>query len=273
MGNAIGLAARHPGIAVLMLAAILAEYVWRRRSRGYDLRALGASVGVFAGQLLLRPLTALVMGMIFAALVPASLFHLSPADWRTWAGGFLAVEFAYYWFHRASHRLRWMWATHSVHHSATELVLPAAYRLGWTEFFSLGWLFFAALVLIGFPPTVIAALLAINLTYQFPLHTEAIGRLGPLEWVFNTPSHHRAHHSRDAAWLDCNFGGVLIVFDRMFGTFRAEPLGGGLHYGLAGREPETNPVRIAIGEWRRMFVDIGRAKGLAAKIAVALGAP
>ncbi|WP_240950356.1 sterol desaturase family protein [Novosphingobium sp. ERN07] len=176
--------------------------------------------------------------------------------------GFFAVEFAYYWFHRFSHTVRWMWATHAVHHSSREYVLPSAVRLGWTEFFSLGWTFFAALVLIGFPPTVVAVLLGANLIYQFPLHTEAVRRLPNwVEAVFNTPSHHRAHHASETEFLDCNFGGVLIVWDRVFGTFRAEPHDRALRYGLVHDLDSRNPVRIALHEWRRLFGDIARARG------------
>lgn len=267
------LAMQHPWVLLVMLSAALTEYAWRRARRTYDVGAALASLGVAAGQALIRPVTgiAVLAALQFAhGWAPVSL----PADdWRTWAAGFVALEFAYYWFHRASHQVRWMWATHAVHHSAREFVLPAAVRLGWTEFFSLGWLFFAALALAGFPPLVIGVLLGLNLIYQFPLHTEAIGKLGPLEWIFNTPSHHRAHHSRDADYIDCNFGGVMIVFDRLFGTFRAEPDGGGLTYGLVKPMESRNPVRIALHEWRRLFADMRAAAGMKAKIAIALGRP
>lgn len=232
-----------------------------------------ASFGVALGQTVIRPVTGIVLAAIFAAAFDLAPFKLAADDWRTWAAGFVAVEFAYYWFHRASHRIRWLWATHAVHHSARELVLPSAIRLGWTELFSLGWLFFAALMLLGFPPLVVAVLLGLNLIYQFPLHTEAIRQLGPLEWVLNTPSHHRAHHSRDAQFLDCNFGGVLIVFDRLFGSFRAEPAGGGLNYGLVHEFDSKNPLRIALHEWGRMLASMRGAKGIRAKLQFALSAP
>ncbi|PKB13581.1 sterol desaturase/sphingolipid hydroxylase (fatty acid hydroxylase superfamily) [Novosphingobium kunmingense] len=267
------LAQRHPFLLLVILSAVLAEFLWRRRSGSYDLRAASASFGVAVGQALIRPVSALLMVPLFQAAYALSPFAMPVQDWRTWAAGFVAVEFAYYWFHRASHTIRWMWATHAVHHSAAELVLPAAIRLGWTELFSLGWAFFAALMLIGFPPIVVVTLLGLNLLYQFPLHTEAIDRLGPLEWVLNTPSHHRAHHSNNPGWLDCNFGGVVIVFDRMFGTFRAEPVERGLTYGLVHSHASHNPLRIALHEWRRLFADIEAANGLLGKLRVAAGRP
>ncbi|EGD57403.1 fatty acid hydroxylase [Novosphingobium nitrogenifigens DSM 19370] len=270
MDNPFGLAAHHRGLLFIMLAAALAEALWRGR---YDIMAFLASLGILVGQQVLRPLDALFLGPMFRAIAAHAPVSWPAGDWRTWVVAFVGVEFAYYWFHRLSHRVRWMWATHAVHHSSTELVLPAALRLGWTGPISMGWVCYLPLLLLGFPPRVVAVLLGANLLWQFWLHTEAVGRLGLLEEVLNTPSHHRAHHSCDDAFLDCNFGGVLIVFDRLFGTFRREPDGGGLHYGLKGHAPSTNVFEIALGEWRRLFAAMGRAHGLFAKVRVALGPP
>lgn len=269
------LAFQHPWIVAIMLALVLGEVGWRlRKGRGYDGGAAAASLGVAVGQAIFRPLTGLLTGAIFLLLADISPVQFPADNWRTWVAGFFALEFAYYWFHRCSHTVRWMWATHAVHHSAREYVLPSAIRLGWTEFFSLGWVFFAALVLIGFPPMVVAVLLGANLIYQFPLHTEAVGRLPKwIEAVFNTPSHHRAHHASETDYLDCNFGGILIVWDRLFGTFRAEPHDRALRYGLVHDLDSRSPVHIALHEWRRLFADIAQARGASAKIKVALGRP
>jgi sterol desaturase/sphingolipid hydroxylase (fatty acid hydroxylase superfamily) len=146
-----------------------------------------------------------------------------------------------------------MWATHSVHHSAGQMTLLASIRLGWTNLFSAGWVCYAPLVFAGFDPRMIAVLLAVNLRYQFFLHTEAVGRLGPLEWVFNTPSHHRVHHGTNPCYLDRNYGGVLIVFDRLFGSFAAERPDEPVRYGLAHRAPSHNPLKIAFGEWAALL--------------------
>lgn len=269
------LAFQHPWILAVMLALVLAEIGWRlRKGRGYDGGAAAASLGVAIGQAVFRPLTGILVAAIFLFLADIAPLRLPADDWRTWAAGFFAVEFAYYWFHRCSHTVRWMWATHAVHHSSRQYVLPGALRLGWTEFFSLGWVFFAMLVLVGFPPTVVAVLLGANLIYQFPLHTEAVHRLPRwIEAVFNTPSHHRAHHASEADYLDCNFGGVLIVWDRLFGTFRAEPEGRSLRYGLVQDLDSRNPIRIALHEWRRLFSDMAQMRGVKAKVRIALGRP
>ncbi|TNE41800.1 MAG: sterol desaturase family protein [Sphingomonadales bacterium] len=266
---------QRPVLALIFLILALGEYVWRRHAsaRGYDRGQVLGSLGIALGQAVLRPVNGLVILSVLSLFSDITPWQFPIEDWRTWVVGFFAVEFAYYWFHRTSHRVRWLWATHSVHHSATQMVFPAAIRLGWTGIVSGGWLFFAALVLVGFPPIVVTLLHGINLAYQYLLHTEAVGRLGMLEWVLNTPSHHRAHHSRDSEWLDCNFGGMLILFDRLFGTFRAEPEGGGLRYGLVHGEVTNNPFRIAFAEWRRLFAALRNVRGWRTRAGIAFGPP
>jgi sterol desaturase/sphingolipid hydroxylase (fatty acid hydroxylase superfamily) len=166
---------------------------------------------------------------------------------------FLLVEFAYYWMHRMSHTIAWMWATHSVHHSAEQLNLPAAIRLGATGLISLEWLPFVPLVYFGIAPAVVTGLLAFNLLYQFFLHSELIPKLGALEWVFNTPSHHRVHHARNERYLDRNFGGVLIVYDRLFGTVAIEREDEPPVYGLRGERRGLNPFVILFAGWAGAF--------------------
>ena len=134
-------------------------------------------------------------------------------------------------------------------------------------------MFFLPLAWIGFSPVAIGAMLTAGLLYQFFLHTALPVSLGPLEWILNTPAHHRVHHACNEACLDKNYGSVLIVFDRLFGTFAAQPTHEPLRFGLKGREPSHNPLAIAFGEWRHLFRDTARAKGARAKLKVLLGAP
>lgn len=267
--------AQYPALLPLVLLAVLAEMVWRRRiaRRGYDFAAAAASLGIAAGGFVLKPVTGAAIALVYTAAWEATPLRLPVDDWRTWAAGFLAVEFAYYWSHRWNHEVRWFWATHAVHHSASELTLPAAVRLGWTNLISGGWLVFLPVVLVGFPPLVLGALLAGNLAWQFFLHTEAIGRLGPLEWVLNTPAHHRVHHACNPAYLDRNYGGVLIVFDRLFGTFQAELAGERPRYGLVHAPASNNPVTIALHEWRRLARDLRGAGSVRAGLGIAFGRP
>jgi sterol desaturase/sphingolipid hydroxylase (fatty acid hydroxylase superfamily) len=264
---------RSPLWLAAMLALVLAEAGWRlARGRGYDGRAALTTLGLVLGNLPFAMLNALVLSAVFGLTWKLAPVHFAIADWRTWLGGFIAVEFAYYWFHRASHRVRWLWASHSVHHSAEQMTLLASLRLGWTNLFSAGWAFYVPLVLLGFPPFVVVALLAFDLRYQFFLHTEAVGRLGPIEWVLNTPAHHRLHHASNPAYIDRNYGGVLIVFDRLFGTLAEERPGEPIRYGLAHRPATANPLRLAFREWAMMLDDAWRARGWRAK-ARALFAP
>lgn len=227
------------------------------------------SIGVAIGGGLIKPLTAGIIGVTFAFAYQVAPVQFRADDWRVWVLGFFAVEFAYYWFHRWSYGINWLWASHAVYHSANEMTLPATIRLGWTG----GWLVFVPLVLIGFSPIVVGGLLAANLLFQYSLHTEAIGKQGSVEYLFNTPSHHRAHHASGERWLDCNFGGVLIVFDRIFGTFVPEPDGGGLTYGLVKPLTSNNPFRIAFRQWGIMFRELSSARSSERRLTILFGRP
>lgn len=227
-----------------------------RDDETHDLAESAASFGVALGQNLMRALEAGLVALPFAFVYSHRLLDFDPATLVALGALFLATEFVYYWHHRAAHRIRWMWATHAVHHSPTKLNLTAAIRLGWTGTISGNFLFFLPLAWIGFHPVAIVAMLGVNLLYQFFIHTELTPRLGPLEWILNTPTHHRVHHASNRSCLDKNYGGILIVFDRLFGTFTEAPKGERLRYGLVGGTPTLNPVRIALGEWAALLRDL-----------------
>jgi sterol desaturase/sphingolipid hydroxylase (fatty acid hydroxylase superfamily) len=260
-------------VALLFIAMELLYARLAAHDEEHDLAETAASIGVAIGDLAIRLLTSGLAAIPFFAV-----YHYRPLDipldlaWN-WAALFLGVELCYYAFHRASHRVRWLWATHAVHHSATRFNLSAAIRLGWTGTMSGAFVFFLPLALIGFHPVAIAAVMGLGLLYQFFLHTAFPVSLGPLEWVLNTPAHHRVHHACNDPCLDKNYGNVLIVFDRLFGTFAAPPVGERLRFGLKGRSPSLNPLRIAFGEWSRLARDAGAVRGVAAKLKVLFGAP
>lgn len=265
---------RSPLWLALVLATALIEILWRSRTgHGYDRRAALTTVGLVAGSIPFAMLNALVVGSAYAAAWRIAPIHLPVTDWRTWVAGFAAVEFLYYWFHRASHRVRWMWATHAIHHSAEQMTLLSSLRLGWTSLLSGGWLFYLPLIVTGFDPRLIVALLALNLRYQFFLHTEARISLGPLEWLLNSPSHHRAHHGRNAVYLDCNYGGVVILFDRLFGSFRPELADQPVEFGLKGRDAEPNPFKLVWREWSDVLRSMYRAQSFRESARVALSPP
>ncbi|WP_341501640.1 sterol desaturase family protein [Gallaecimonas sp. GXIMD4217] len=166
-------------------------------------------------------------------------------------GLFIAQDFLYYWFHRSAHRVRWLWAAHVVHHSSERLNFSTALRQSLFYPLAAMWAFWLPLAWLGFEPGHIMLIVAINLAYQFFIHTQAVSRLGPLEWILNTPSHHRAHHGKNPEYIDRNFGGVLIIWDRLFGTFVEEKAAP--DYGIPERKVGLNPWEVLTHEWRFML--------------------
>jgi sterol desaturase/sphingolipid hydroxylase (fatty acid hydroxylase superfamily) len=266
---------RSPIFGLTVLLTVAAEVAWRLliARRGYDGKGAAASLGLGVGNIFAGGLTALVTSAVYVAAARVAPVHWPTRNVWTILAAFVLVEFIYYWFHRWSHTVRWLWASHAVHHSAGQMTLPAAIRLGWTNLLSGGWLLFVPLVLAGFDPRLVVVLLAIDLRYQFFLHTEAIPRLGPLEWVLNTPSHHRVHHASNPGLIDKNFGGMVIVFDRLFGTYAAEPRDEQLTYGLVHPVTSANPFVIAFHEWGRMLGDLRQARSPRQALAAAFGRP
>ncbi len=170
---------------------------------------------------------------------------------------FVLTEFCYYWFHRASHRIRWFWCAHVVHHSEESMNLSTAMRQSMLYSLTGYWLFFAPLMLLGVRPEVTMAIYACDLAYQYFVHTEAVGRLPAwIEYVFVTPSHHRAHHGRNPQYIDRNYGGVLIVFDRLFGTFVAEEEK--VDYGIVRQIRSNNILTLNLHEFIDMMRDVAR---------------
>ncbi len=226
----------------------------------HDLKESAASLAIAAGSKFIRPLEAALLAVPFALAYQYRLFDIDLNQAWTVAALFLSSEFFYYWHHRAAHRIRWLWATHAVHHSPRKLNYTAAIRLGWTGSISGNFLFFLPLVWIGFHPLAVLAMLAVNLGYQFFIHTELAPHLGPLEWVLNTPRHHRVHHASNDACLDKNYGGMLIIYDRLFGTFAVPPEDEPLRYGLVKPVSSQNPFRIVFGEWLQIVRDFNAAQ-------------
>ncbi|EHK9074976.1 sterol desaturase family protein [Vibrio parahaemolyticus] len=192
-------------------------------------------------------------------------FYLWIFDWRLFdiemsVSAFLLLmllqDFFYYWFHRASHRIRWMWAAHVVHHSSERMNFSTAFRQSLMYPLAGMWLFWLPLVIIGFDPKWVVFVVLLNLGLQFFVHTQLIRSLGPLEWVFNTPSHHRVHHGINRQYIDKNYAGVLIIWDRMFGTF--EPEIETVRYGISKPVNSFNPIKVTFAEWKDMFNEVRR---------------
>jgi sterol desaturase/sphingolipid hydroxylase (fatty acid hydroxylase superfamily) len=183
-----------------------------------------------------------------------------PADaWWAWVAVFLLEDVTYYWFHRLSHERRFWWASHVNHHSSQHYNLGTALRQTWTGEVAGTWLLWVPLMALGFPPWMVAIEKGISLVYQYWVHTEAIRRLPRwFEAVFNTPSHHRVHHARNPRYLDRNYAGILIVWDRLFGTFQPELDEEPCRYGLVHNLGTFNVLRVAFHEWVGIARDIVR---------------
>jgi len=171
---------------------------------------------------------------------------------------FLATDFFFYIYHFSTHKVRWLWAIHVTHHSSKIMNFSTALRQNFLMDLNFGWVvWWLPLALIGFEKNWTLIAIELSLAYQFFLHTEMVDRLGVFEKLFNTPSHHRVHHGCKPEQIDTNFGGVLIIWDRLFGTFVDERSVGEIEYGLTSRQPTSlNPLRLNLDEFFQMFKDV-----------------
>lgn len=251
----------------VFLLAILAEALAMiLRGRSYPVKHTGVSLMIWAGHLVTQ---AAAQGIVYTTLALA-VYELRPTtipvalDWQHWpalVALFLLTDLAFYVEHRCSHRIRLMWASHSVHHSIEEMVFSAAFRLSWTPLLSGVFLFYLPIIWIGFDPKFVFGFVSAGLLYQFFVHTELVPRVGWLEWIINTPSAHRVHHASNPEYLDKNFGGVLLIWDRLFGTYQAELPGVKIVYGLVHpRSRPLNPFVVAYGEFWSILKDLFRAR-------------
>jgi sterol desaturase/sphingolipid hydroxylase (fatty acid hydroxylase superfamily) len=278
----MGLGTQYPALrllSLLTLGAMLAEWLYVRvvlhDVRSHDLKETAASIATTLGNQLMRPVSSLLLALPLYLGHQLRLFDIPSSNVLALVGLFVLVDLVFYWFHRSEHRVRVLWASHAVHHSATSLNLTAAVRLGWTGTLSGEVLFFLLLPLtvLGFHPVAVMAMLALNLLYQFFLHTAYAPRLGALEWVLNTPTHHRVHHAVNSSCLDKNFAGVFIVWDRMFGTFASASPDEKLRFGLLTPPPSQNVLTVNFFEWRRLLRDLRQAQGLKRRLRILFGAP
>jgi len=219
--------------------------VARAQRRGvYRLQDALADLGCGIGQQIVMVFAGAAFVAAYAALYDRfRLFTFAEASPAPWLISFVVVDFAYYWWHRLSHEVNFLWAAHAVHHQSEDYNLAVALRQSiLTSFTSLP--FYYPMAFLGVPPVVYATMVAMSTLYQFWIHTELVGKLGWLERVLNTPSHHRVHHAVNPQYLDKNYGAILIVWDRLFGTFAEE------------REPAvfgtTKPIRSFNPAWAQV---------------------
>ena len=237
---------------------------------GYERRDTRTSLAMGIGNVIVNVGWKLVVVAIYAALYELTPLRIDPHAWWAWPLLFLADDLAYYWFHRVSHESRVFWASHVVHNSSQHYNLSTALRQTWVPMTYLP--FWLPLLLVGFPPWMVLLAQSWSLIYQFGLHTERIGRLpGPVERIFNTPSHHRVHHGSNHRYLDKNYGGILIVWDRLFGTW--EPEGERVRYGLTKQLRTFNPLHVAFHEYVALVRDLRAARGWRIRAALLLRGP
>lgn len=261
------------------LGLLALEWWWLRRAPqaggklGYQGTDTAVSLSLGSFKLVMMGLTALYTVPIFAAVYQHRLLTLSPLDWWTWPLLLVCEDLCYYLYHRSAHRVRLYWAEHVSHHSSQYYNLGTALRqstLGPAYIF----IFWLPLAWLGFHPLAIAVQVGISLIYQFWIHTETIGRLpGWFEAVFNTPSHHRVHHGSNGIYIDRNYAGIFIVWDRLFGTFQPERADVPVRYGLVHNLNSYRLDTVIFHELRHLLREAWRAKGLRNKLGWVFGPP
>jgi sterol desaturase/sphingolipid hydroxylase (fatty acid hydroxylase superfamily) len=257
---------------------LVLEYLAFRHARadrdgelvGFDGRDTRTSLTMGAGNVVINAVWKFAVLGLYIAVYELTPLRLDPGDWWVWVLLFFADDFTYYWYHRISHESRFFWASHVVHHSSQHYNLSTALRQTWVPMTALPfWLWLPA---VGFAPWMVLLAQSWSLIYQFWIHTERIRKLPrPLEWVLNTPSHHRVHHGANEVYLDRNYAGILIIWDRMFGTYQRE--GERVRYGLTTNIRTFKPIRVAFHEYVAMWHDLRATKGIRNRLGVLFKGP
>ncbi len=261
----------------IFVLTIIGEIVLARMGRikaNYEARDTATSLFMGLGSTVAGLLTG---GAIFAVSLWAyqyRLFDIPMTAWWAWIAIFFLEDLVYYLFHRLAHERRFWWASHVNHHTSQHYNLSTALRQTWTGGLAGTWLLWVPLVLLGFPPAMIAIQKGISLVYQYWVHTEAVRRMPAwFEAVFNTPSHHRVHHARNPRYLDSNYAGILIIWDRMFGTFVVERDDEPCRYGIVRNLGDFNILRVAFHEWMAIGRDLVTARSVRDVLGYLFGPP
>jgi sterol desaturase/sphingolipid hydroxylase (fatty acid hydroxylase superfamily) len=255
-------------IALIVLEAAV-DAADKRQNIYADVRDTRASLVMGMGNVVINLFWKSVVYAYFAALYELAPWKLGSSAW-VWGLAVIGDDFCYYWFHRLSHEVRFLWAAHVNHHSSRRYNLSTALRQSWTTPFTT-FLFWTPLPLLGFHPAMVLAVQTVSLLYQFWIHTETIEKLGVFENFMNTPSHHRVHHATNVRYLDRNHGGFFIVWDKLFNTF--EPETEAPVYGLTKNIESYDPMDIAFHEWRALAHDLRGASDSREKLGYLLMPP
>jgi sterol desaturase/sphingolipid hydroxylase (fatty acid hydroxylase superfamily) len=264
-----------PAFVVFMLLEMLSlrgmdDERAERRYAGFEPRDTRTNIVMGLGSLVINGAARVFALIAYAALYSLTPLRLDAHRWYTWVIALLLVDLIWYSYHRASHRVRIMWAGHQAHHNSLRFNLSTALRQKWNPWFEL--LCWVPLPLLGIPPWLLFTSFSINLIFQYFVHTERVGLLpAPIEFVFNTPSHHRVHHASDRDYLDKNYAGILMVWDRLFGTYAHET-----HqptYGLTKNIDSYNPFRLQYFEYGAIVRDVRSVRGWRARLGYVFGPP
>jgi sterol desaturase/sphingolipid hydroxylase (fatty acid hydroxylase superfamily) len=257
---------------VFLLSIVFEYYLARERMPElYERRDTWTSLALGTGAVVVGLPFRFFFLWVLTLLYQVRLFTIEPSVWA-YVALLFAEDCCYYWSHRTNHEVRLFWAGHVNHHSSQHYHLATALRQSWTQPY-LMWIFWLPLPLLGFSPEMILMQQAISLIYQFFIHTQLVGKLGPLEWIMNTPSHHRVHHAVNVRYLDKNHAGIFIIWDRLFGTFQAERDEDVPVYGITKNLESFNLLHAAFHEWAAIARDVRRAPGLGNKLRYVFAPP
>lgn len=259
-------------LALSPVFVLLIAYEWWRHPHFYRLKDSLANTALALLHQASDAIALILLMPLFYTLHSYSLWQIEISATSLLAA-FILQDFLYYWFHRASHNIHWLWAAHVVHHSSTRMNFSTAFRQSLMYPVAGMWLFWTPMMLIGFDPNTVLMVVALNLAYQFFVHTQLVGKLGWLEYIFNTPSVHRVHHAINAQYIDRNFAGVLVIWDRLFGTYTEEDDQVPCEYGIRGQIHSHNPIYISFHQWLHLGRSVLSAKGLKNKLSVLFGYP
>lgn len=248
-------------IPFFIISMLLELYVTtKEKIKTYETKDAFASIAMGLGNVALGFFSKIIVLLAFMFIYDNFRLFTIPFAWWSFVLLIFVDDFSYYWFHRISHLCRLFWASHIVHHSSQKYNLSTALRQTWSGGFY-SFVFWLWLPLIGFHPGMIILQMSISLLYQFWIHTEAIDKMPKwFESVMNTPSHHRVHHGSNPLYLDRNHAGILIIWDKLFGTFQPELEEERVIYGLTSNINTFNPIKIAFHEWIAMFKDVFSGK-------------
>ena len=259
-----------PIVLLMILVEVIASN-WNKKyyyTKGDTLCTVGLLIGNITMVYAFKGITLALHFYVFQYKL-FDIFQEIPL-WINWILTFVLIDFVFYIYHRMSHRVRFLWAIHMSHHSSEEMNFAVSFRQAW--FGPISKIpFFIILPLIGLDPTIIAIAGVISTLWGIVGHTQIINKLGPLEWIFNTPSHHRVHHGANEQYIDKNYGNLLIIWDRMFGTFESEKES--VRFGLVKNVNTYNPVKITFMGWKEILDDIKQSKSLSHSLYLFFGPP